>query len=259
MKPNDIQKAAINPLPQPRPGDYYDADGLLVCGSCKEHRIYRVAIPSLGIDRVVRCLCACESGKEAEDERIIARKRNAKILRTFPDAKYASMTFENDDSADSEASQSCRNFVESFGEYEGVGIVLHGPQGTGKTYLASAIVNALLDTTVCRFVTMDAARNMVRGSYDGHSVLQAEIRKCGLVVFDDIGADRDTPEMADIKRLMVSTAYDCSIPMIITTNLNLRECGIEPTMLDRIVERCVPVKVGGKSRRSQIAKNNPRF
>lgn len=256
---NDIQRLSKRPLPDPNPGDYYDAEGMLVCGKCNERRTCHVKAPILGIDRVVRCLCSCESKFDGIDAETAKRKRNARILRTFPDVKYAAMTFENDDSPDSEASKSCRNYAETFKEYEGVGLILHGPQGTGKTYLAASIVNRAMDGTVCRFMTMDAARNMVRSGYDGHSLLQSEIRKCGLVVFDDIGADRNTPEMADVKRAMISTAYDAMIPMIITTNLNLKECGIEPTMLDRIVERCVPIKMDGKSRRAEKAKSNPRF
>ena len=135
------------------PDDYKDPKtGLLMCGKChtpKQYHFHNAAF-DLGL---VPVLCDCQRAareaeqqkrRDAEREMLTARRKAACFGVNDRKAAY---TFDTDDNANTAATNAAQGYVRHFTEMRerGRGLFFIGPCGTGKTFLACCIANALLD------------------------------------------------------------------------------------------------------------------
>lgn len=242
-------------------GDYI-MDGLLHCGKCKTPKQCRVEF--FGEIRTPHCLCKCEAEKrdreEAERKRA-ERERKARELRHlgFPDSDMQKWTFANDDLQNPRITQAMQKYVENFPELrkKGQGLLLYGTVGTGKTYAAAEVANALIDKGYSALVTNFARiANTVSGLYEGKQAYYDSLNKFDLLVLDDLGAERKTEYMCEIVYNIIDSRYRAGLPMIITTNLTAEELKSPQEITykriyDRAMEKCLPVEVAGRNRRHQ--------
>ena len=154
-----------------------------------------------------------------------------------------------------------RRFVERWPELRrnGTGLALWGNVGTGKSFTAHCIANALVDmeipvrcTSAAEIVAALTERNTPRAEYLD--------RLCSvpLLVIDDLGAERGTDYAREQLCAAIDARTESGRPFIITTNYALEEMRnpADPTLariFDRVLSRCVPVAVVGKSRRADEA------
>ena len=137
-----------------------------------------------------------------------------------------------------------------------LGLVIFGDVGTGKSYMAAAIANALIDRFVS--VRMTNCSNIINAIFKDNSIID-ELDKFDLLILDDFGTERLTDFGEEQIYNIINGRYECGKPLIITTNLNLNEMK-EPQSIsgkrifDRIWEMCSPVEIKGESIRKQIAK-----
>lgn len=137
-----------------------------------------------------------------------------------------------------------------------LGLVIFGDVGTGKSYMAAAIANALIDRFVS--VRMTNCSNIINAIFKDNSIID-ELDKFDLLILDDFGTERLTDFGEEQIYNIINGRYECGKPLIITTNLNLKEMK-EPQSIsgkrifDRIWEMCSPVEIKGESIRKQIAK-----
>lgn len=112
-------------------------------------------------------------------------------------------------------------------EEKAKGLVFIGPTGTGKSHLAAAIYNELRKhekTSV--FITVPELLDRIRATYrtqatENEDEILAAIKKCDLLVLDDIGAERHRGEddWATEKLFTIfDTRYRQYLPVIGTTN-----------------------------------------
>ena len=135
---------------EPALGDY-EKDGLLYCGKCHTPKEFRGSF--LGMVKVVPCLCRCRSEKLAEEEQQRkAEKQQARIRQhrraSFLESDMQHWNFAADDGADSRIMRAAKNYVGNFTQLreQGKGLLLYGGVGTGKTFAAACIANALIDS-----------------------------------------------------------------------------------------------------------------
>lgn len=240
-------------------GDYL-VDGLLYCGKCNTPKQTRIQI----FERVRTpfCLCKCEVEKREREEE--ERKRQAfeqkiKTFRTmgFPDAEMIDWNFANDDLTNEKITKAMLRYVENFSEMrkQGKGLLLHGTVGTGKTYAACEVANALIDKGYPVLVTNFARlTNTIQGMFEGKQEYIDSLNKFSLLVIDDLGAERKSEFMQEMVYNIIDSRYRAGLPFIVTTNLSLdeittpKEIG-NARIYDRVLERCFPIEVSGKSRR----------
>lgn len=246
-------------------GDFI-VDGLLYCGKCKTPKQCRVEI--FGEVRTPMCLCQCEvEKKEREEEERLRQDFMRKIKQYrkmgFPESDMEHWTFANDDLSNEKITKAMQNYVDNFGELRkaGKGLLLYGSVGTGKTYAACEVANALIDKGYPVLVTNFARlTNTIQGMFEGKQTYIDSLNRFELLVIDDLAAERDTSYMNEQIFQIIDARYRAGLPMIITTNLTADELKSpadisKQRIYNRILERCHPIKVEGTNRRNRNIKS----
>lgn len=244
----------------PEKGEFIDDDGFVVCEKCgvrKEKLLFN--------GHIVPCLCRC--GTEARDREEAERRISAERARvaelagcSLMDDRARSASFEaaivND--ANRTAFKIARRYVERWDDmlHSNTGILFYGDTGTGKTFLADCIANALLDRGVPVLVT--SIIQLTSGGFDAENELKSTLnrmRSARLVVLDDLGAERTSDYKAEQVFSVIDSRYNSGKPLVVTTNLSPREMRNttdlkQRRIFERVLENCVPVQVAGQNHRS---------
>ena len=261
------------------PKDYYDEEGLLVCGVCKKHRqmMKEFPAPTPGdperiVRRKVACLCDCEEAAERAEAKREKQRRDMELVNKLKDASLMDSRFSSASFASYEITPQndkilklCRRYVGKFDEMiqNNQGLLFYGDVGTGKSYTAACIANELLKRRVP--VVMTSLIKLIEIIQRGESqetVILNRMNQAKLVIFDDLGAERSTDYALERIYSIIDARYRRRLPMILTTNLTLKQMKEERDLrysriYDRIFECCYPVKFAGVSFRKRSA--NQRF
>lgn len=232
-------------------------DGFLYCQLCGEP----VESYIQALRRNVRRSCRCE--REAEARKEAAEKRKLVLDRLSRsglwDNHYRKFRFDLDDGKDSEASSLCQRYVERWNivRSENFGLLFTGRPGTGKSFLAAAIVNDLLDRGVSAIIlTTSRLVNAVRAAPDPQAVINA-LNGFDLVALDDLGSERDTGFALETVENFIDSRSLCGKPLLVTTNLRFAElCNCTDLAYSRLYSRvleicCHPIVLTGPSRREE--------
>lgn len=245
-------------------GDFV-LDGLLHCGKCGTPKQVRVKI--FDRERTPYCLCKCEAERrerEAEERKRLAFERQVKEYRRmgFPESEMQDWTFANANGTNEKLMKAMQNYVANFGELrkQGKGLLLFGTVGTGKTYAAASIANALIDRGYSVLMTNFARiANTVSGMFEGKQEYYDSLNRFQLLILDDLAAERKTEYMSEIVYNVVDSRYRAGLPLIVTTNLSSNELKHPSDIayqrtFSRLYEMCVPVEFAGKDQRAEKLK-----
>lgn len=237
-------------------GDYLE-NGILYCGKCRTPKQVRISL--LGKEKIMGCMCDCESERLREQKKADERKaRMERIERLrcsgFSDKTLAECRFEYDDGGNPYLTEIAKNFVENFPDMKasGEGLIFCGGVGTGKTFMASCIANALIDQGVpCLVTNFLRIIDDISGTWEGRQEYVKAFNRYDLLVIDDFGVERDTEFAEEIVYRVIDSRIRSGLPMILTTNLlSLESSSIRKQRLySRIEAMCLPVLVNGKDRR----------
>lgn len=242
-------------------GTYIGEDGLVHCFTCGTARQTKINV--LGRERIVTCLCRCETEqREAENRKMISDSIELNRLKAFRQKRMHSFTFDNDDKSRPRMSEFCRKYADNFDKYfeEGKGILFSGNIGAGKTYMAACITNAVIDSgRTALFTSLPELCRTLGSEFDGSKQANLErLDKYSLLILDDLGVERDTPSMLENVYSIIDGRYRSGKPMIVTTNLSVEELKNCKDMrygriYDRILGKSFVLSVGGESRRKAHA------
>lgn len=248
-------------------GDYIGDDNLYYCGKC--HTRKQTAVEVFGHTRVVPCICKCKADEiKREDEARQQREFFEKVKRYrqmgFPESEMHSWNFAADDGTNPKMSAAMQNYVQHFAEFrkQGKGLLLFGDVGTGKTFLAACVANALIDKGVpCLVTNFARIANTLQGMFDGRQAYLDSMNNFPLLVLDDLSTERQTEYMLEIVYNVIDARYRAKLPLIVTTNLTREEL-MNPAdirykrIFSRLFEMCTPIEVTGIDRRHAALKND---
>lgn len=237
------------------------ADGLLYCEKCHTPRQTIVTHPFTGETVKVGCICKCmaeELDRQERDREEAERRERVKRakLHGFEQSECADMTFAKDDGKTPELTRYMRNYTRHFATFKekGQGLLLYGGMGTGKTFYSACIANELIErgysVLMTNFPSLIAKIQRDAFSQD----VAALVSGYDLLIVDDLGVERQTDYMREQVFNIVDARYRARKPIIVSTNLSLKQMqGAEDVaggrIYDRLLERCLPVRFNGASRR----------
>lgn len=261
----NIFENVLNDIPtHENPEDYIGENGLMYCGVCNERKQTLVTI--FGIERRMPVKCSCVKKEEQEFE--AARKRNdfESMLRHkgggLSSLAYKNYTFANNDGRSPNATIIAKRYADNFSmmKQSNTGLLIGGPVGTGKTFIAGCIANALLEefTPVC-MTSFPQVLNTLQNSKERNEFIE-DLVSFDLLILDDLGVERSTDYGLEQLFNLVDARYKTNKPLIVTTNLSMKEMMRTENIAlkriyDRVLEMCaIPVLVDGTSRRQDTAK-----
>ena len=260
---NMIAKLAMKDNSEP--GDYYDDEGFLMCHKCHTRKQFELDV--LGHMRKVPVMCKCMKAEDDKEKAELAeRETRAKIRRLqekgITDAKYLRWRIESDDRQNAKISDAVIRYADKWDEMQekNMGILFYGSVGTGKTFFAACIANALIDKGVPVLMTNipSLISAMSKDFEREKNRLMFEIANVPLLILDDVGVERDTAYGYEKIQEIIDTRYRSGKPLIVTTNLSPAELQNPQDIrykrvYDRILEMCYPILVNGRSRREKKA------
>ena len=254
---SDIANRSHHIIPV-REGDFVK-DGLWHCGICKSPKQYKKDMDGFMINAM--CLCKCEAEKLRKEEEEERRKREAEEKKRqrvlcFPSPELANCTFANSDTPNKPS----ENYVSHSAKAleDGTGLLFYGGVGTGKTYMAAAVANALIDEGYT--VRFNTARGYADQFFSDKNVMLETLRACHFVILDDLYAERQTEYMQETVFQIVNIRYEMQLPIIVTTNLSpahfQKPQNVSEERIFSRLTRCFPVLISGEDRRKKQSRTS---
>ncbi len=224
-----------------------------VCGGNLKERY----VPFIG--RWVADKCECVKSKERLES--IEREKTRRILKIEEykresgiEPRYRNASFENfiTDSKTKKAHRSAKVYSEKFTEIEknGTGLIFTGNTGSGKTHLACAIANSLLEKCVrVRFITYSELMRRINGANDygaTENAIIADLQRCRLLIIDDIAALNASEKGKTVMFTILDKRINNYRPTIFTsnvTNLDELKTRFNEQIYDRIKGNCYKIDI----------------
>ena len=186
--------------------------------------------------------------------------------KCFPQKAMERLTFAKSKLKTTDAHVKAKRYADRFDRYfkAGKGLCIFGAEGTGKTYFACAIANALCEKRVpCVFTSLQSLVYGLREDAKREETLRI-IDSVDLLILDDFGSEYLTDFMISKAAEVVNTRYNTNKPMVVTTRLDKKSI-LHPSpalapIYSRLMDCCLFVQTGGVDmRRKELNESNLSF
>ena len=209
--------------------------------------------------------CICQRTEREKQETLISQQKHLDRVRRlkaegFSDPAMLDWTFENDNGRSPQMHHAHR-YVEQWQTMraENLGLLLWGGVGTGKSFLAGCIANALMEQEVpVRMTNFARILNELNSSFSGRNDVVDNLCRYPLLIIDDFGMERGTEYGLEQVYNVIDSRYRSRKPLIVTTNLTLEELQhpedtAHARIYDRLLEMCSPLCFTGENLRKAAA------
>ena len=248
------------------PETEYMKDGHAYCKTCHERKDGEVK-SLMDMKFIFKNNCKCdrerlEKQKQREKEQEIERLKRS----CFISMSQWAYTFDNYKGETDKSYTIAKNYVKEYEQMkkENIGLLFCGTVGSGKTYLACCIANALIEEYMIRVKIRNFAQiinDLQKSGFDLDKNDYIEsLTNVSVLILDDLGIERDTSYAKEQVYNIVNSRYLKQKPTIFTTNLPYEKIqnsddGVEyERIYSRIIEMCIPVKVIGEDFRKRLQK-----
>ena len=249
------------------PEKEYIKDGHAYCKVCHERKDGKV-MEFFGNKMLFRTSCKCDRDREVREKE---RQKQMDIERLkssgFNSIIQWSYTFENYQGEENQSLIIAKNLVKDYEQMkkENIGLLFYGSVGSGKTYLACSIANALIEQYQIGVKIRNFAQiinELQKGGFDlDKNAYMESLVNTSVLISDDLGIERDTSYAKEQAYNIVNNRYLKQQPTIFTTNLsydtiqNCKDSVEYQRIYSRIIEMCIPVMVVGGDFRKAIQKD----
>jgi DNA replication protein DnaC len=162
------------------------------------------------------------------------------------------------------AAEKVENYIKSWEENResGRGLYFCGGVGTGKTHLAVAVMNELMQRkrVPSLFVTVPEFLDNLREAYmipgrDLDEWMEA-VKNAELLVLDDLGAEKPNPWVRERLFVIVNHRYREALPTLFTSNIGPRDLATQlgERTASRIIAMCDWISIEGEDYRETVAR-----
>ena len=226
-----------------------------------------------------------EAKERAEREEEAARRMRQRVAQIIGESgmhtRFLRRTFDTFQITreNQKAIRVCKMYADTFKEKQPSddtdpgrnGLFITGPQGTGKTHLAAAIANQLMQEgigVIC--MTMIDLLDRIKETYAQRRQWDASegdvlntYKEVPLLIIDDMGKEPPTEWAVSKIYAIINARYEAYLPTIVTTNysdselvrrLTPKDTGDATTAdatIDRLREMCSAIVTSGESWRSR--------
>lgn len=195
--------------------------------------------PDFGI--AVPCECARDESEAKRGDRLAAYAQIGPLAR---------LTFANliergrsPHPRDQEQYRRCVEDARAFAEGPDGWLMLSGASGCGKTHIAAAIVNRLLERgEPALFVVVPDLLDHLRAAYQpgaevAYDELFDRVRNAPVLVLDDFGTQAQTPWAREKLFQLINHRFNSRLPTVVTTNLQPHD--IEDRLRTRLTDASI--------------------
>ena len=256
------------PTRELQPDEYFhESDRLIYCAKCHTPRQGRYTLQGRVFMPPIRCKCQQKFYDQEETKRKLLEKQ-AEIERMkasgLQDKALYDYTFDKDNGINPEMAYA-HKYVENWEDMKAnsSGLLLWGNVGTGKSFFAGCIANALLEKGVPVLMTnFSRILNTLTGMhFEDRNQFIDSLNRYSLLIIDDLGIERNSEFVLEQVFNVIDSRYRSKKPLIVTTNLTLTELNNAPDVAhrriyDRILERCAPIRINNRNIRQDNASAN---
>ena len=160
-------------------------------------------------------------------------------------------------------------FLTEIIKKKGLGIVMIGNPGTGKTFYTNCIMNALNSKYLVYRATLSALLEEIRNNYnrqgkgnENEDFMLERFSKAELVIIDDLGNEYLSEWGKEKMFLLLNFLHENNIPLIINTNLDVKQLSEfleikgSNKLVDRLKSKCKIYIFDWESRRKDLYKKD---
>jgi len=248
--------------------EYFNKDdGLIYCAKCNTKRQIAMDFGNFGVLQRLPVPCKCMKEERERERRAMdeaQRRASADLNRSkgIADTIYHQYRFENDRGYNAQAMKMAKKYVAEWDEMRknNRGLLLWGDTGTGKSFTAACIANALIDK---------GARVMMTGLpwlieelsgryYKSKNEFIDSLNGYSLLIIDDLGTEHSSAYSIEQIYRIIDGRYRSNKPLIVTTNLtpDLMRAEQEVSykrIYDRILAMSAPLRMNDVNIRQKKA------
>ncbi len=167
------------------------------------------------------CIAKEEVKRKAETDafNLAEARRRLSLPPRFTDSTFKNFKKELQETAYRVTS----GFAENYTHETNRGLYLFGHAGSGKTHLAAAIGNRLVQKTDVRFVTAPELLLEIKKTFNdqGDTGLLDRLSQTKLLIIDDLGSEKPTEWVKETLFVLIDRRYTHYLPTVITSNYSL--------------------------------------